>query len=144
MEHFQLKQLYKTFGTEALAKVQDRPINLEDYDKVAKIENTEMRAEVFETLGTKEFDWAIESAMKQQEKQAIKAKMIEILGSFATHTENETHRYGKNYWGYNEPSKEKLEEPEELAIKIKTDKELSELEYLYYSSDIKVNMRIIN
>ena len=101
-------KIYSTFGAEALARVQDRPINLEDYDKVAKIENPEKQAEVFETMGTKEFDWAIKSAIAQQEKLSFKSKMIEALEGFATHTPTETGINREHYWCYYEPNQKTL------------------------------------
>ena len=128
-------KIYSTFGPEALAKVQDRPISLDDYDKVAKIKNPKKQAEVFDTIGTREFDWALKSAIAQQEKQDFKARMIEVLNGFATHTPTETNINRDNYWCYYEPSQQNLDALQKLAAKIQSDDKQSGFEYLYCSSD---------
>jgi len=110
-------KIVKTFGKDAIERVQGRPIELSDYEKMYKIENSEKRAEVFEQVGTKEFDWALDSAMRQQEKDEQKAQLIRIISGFATEVNPEVGRKASksNYRNFYRHDSQDLEEVTKLA-----------------------------
>ena len=76
-------KIVSEFDREALRRVQNRPIKLDDYEKLYKITDAEKRAEVFEKIGTHEFDWAYAGAISQQERSARRLHILEMLSGFA-------------------------------------------------------------
>jgi len=76
-------KIVNEFGREALVRVQGRPIKLEDYEKLYRIADEGMRAEVFEKIGTHDFDWAYAGAINKQERSELRAQMLGLLSGFA-------------------------------------------------------------
>jgi len=95
-------KIVKTFGKEAIERVQGRPIDLNDYEQCYKVDSPEKRAEVFEQIGTKEFDWALKAAITQQEKDEQKAQLIRMIAAFATETSPDEGRKAtkSHYWNF--------------------------------------------
>ena len=98
-------KIVNTFGAhaiEAVTKVQERPIALEDYEKVAKIEDKDERNDVFDTLGTEEFDWALKSALNNQKKNEFKKRMAEEAQKFAEEGSRQDYVSSKikEYWSF--------------------------------------------
>jgi len=114
-------KIVKTFGKDAIERVQDRPIELGDYEKMYEIENPEKRAEVFEQVGTKEFDWALNSAINAQKKEKQKLQLIGIISKFATETSPEVYRSStkSHYFNYYRYDTHDLEAVQSLAAEVK-------------------------
>jgi len=127
-------KIVKTFGKEAIERVQDRPIDLADYEKVYKVENPEKQAEVFDVIGTREFDWALKAALDAQEKEGRKMQLARIIAGFATEaTPEEYHKSLKaQYWNYYRYDQGDLEAVQNLASEAeKPDGELAGNELFY-------------
>jgi len=141
-------KIVKTFGKEAIERVQGRPIELGDYEKMYKIENPEKRAEVFEQVGTKEFDWALNSAINAQKKEAQKEQLIRIISEFATETTyDEYHKARKSqYWNYYRYDQKELEAVQELANAAKPAGHLEGVELFYSVSEgyLGINIYAMN
>lgn len=76
-----------SLGHEALQKVEDRQITLEDYDELFKIEDEEKRSAAFLHIGTKDFSWAVSRAKQEIESEKRKQRVLDILKDNATEIE---------------------------------------------------------
>jgi ParB family chromosome partitioning protein len=72
---------------EVLQRIQGRAIKLDDYEKLYKIADEAVRAEVLEKIGTHEFDWACASAVGLQERRARREEILMALSGFANEVE---------------------------------------------------------
>ena len=126
-------KIVKTFGADAISKVQDRNIKLEDYERLCKVEDPEKQTEVFDKIGTNEFDWALRSAINAQEKEQRKSQIIGIISGFAVQVDKEDHNnaHGEYYWNFYRMDEGDIEEAEELADKINTDEKLSKRDIFF-------------
>lgn len=87
-------------------KAEGRGATLSDFAQLDKIENLEARNRVLETLGTQNFNRAMQAALEEQKWQHQKAEWVEQLKKFATEDPDATYQthehvaaYGK--WGIN-------------------------------------------
>lgn len=85
-------------------KAEKRGATLSDFALLDKIEDLEARNRVLETLGTQNFNRAMQDALEQQKWQHQKAEWVEQLKKFATEDSQATYQthehvnaYGK--WG---------------------------------------------
>lgn len=89
---------------DSFKKAEKRGATLSDFAQLDKIEDLEARNRVLETLGTQNFNRAMQDALEQQKWQHQKAEWIEQLKKFATEdsqasyqTHEHVNAYGK--WG---------------------------------------------
>lgn len=89
---------------DSFKKAEKRGATLSDFAQLDKIEDLEARNRVLETLGTQNFNRAMQDALEQQKWQHQKAEWVEQLKKFATEDSQasyQTHEhvdaYGK--WG---------------------------------------------
>ena len=89
---------------DSFKKAEKRGATLSDFAQLDKIEDLEARNRVLETLGTQNFNRAMQDALEQQKWQHQKAEWVEQLKKFATEdsqasyqTHEHVNAYGK--WG---------------------------------------------
>lgn len=89
---------------DSFKKAEKRGATLSDFAQLDKIEDLEARNRVLETLGTQNFNRAMQDALEQQKWQHQKADWVEQLKKFATEdsqasyqTHEHVNAYGK--WG---------------------------------------------
>ena len=89
---------------DSFKKAEKRGATLSDFAQLDKIEDLEARNRVLETLGTQNFNRAMQDALEQQKWQHQKAEWIEQLKKFAVEDSQATYQthehvnaYGK--WG---------------------------------------------
>jgi len=86
-------KMLQTFGREALLGVQDRPIKMEDYEKLYKIKDEKARAEVFDKLGTPNFNASLTRAVDEQKEKAYRDEIFDLLKQKAVpKTDSEYHK----------------------------------------------------
>ena len=114
---------YTEFGIEALMRVQDRPIKLDDYEKLYKISDTTKRAEVFEKIGTSDFDWECAVAISEQERKECKALILGELESFAQEVPYRDIQSTsiKDRWDFYKRDSEEVDAAKELAASHEAD-----------------------
>ena len=67
-----------------LNKSMAKNISLEEYEKLSKIEDRERRNSILRHIGTTNFDWFVNDAVRFEEKERKKKEMIEQAETFAT------------------------------------------------------------
>lgn len=98
---------------EKLKESNERGGTLSDYIKLEQIESEELRNEVLESVGTNNFNWKLNSAIRKEEEEKALGKAKEVLSSFAmemdehTDTENMAHGRSYNTWNYSDIEKPK-------------------------------------
>jgi len=70
-----------------LKEAEERGGTLQDYSKLDKIKDPKLKNEVLEKIGTSNFKWELDSAIKKEQQEENKLKLIEILDSFAERVE---------------------------------------------------------
>lgn len=60
-----------------------RGATLDDYMKLDKLESVERKNDVLEFIGTQNFEWKLNEALRQEEHEKIKAEIINALSDFA-------------------------------------------------------------
>jgi len=115
-------KIVKTFGKEAIERVQDRTIEIGDYEKIYKVENPERQAVVFDHIGTREFDWALEGALREQAKDAQREQLVGIISKFAAESNPTHYREARtaHYWNYYRLDTGDLEAVQKLEGEAKT------------------------
>lgn len=96
---------------EKLKEKVDNGVTLFDLMKLEKIKDPEKRNEVMENLGTNNFDYSLNSAIREQKEQEWMEKNIPIIESFAERIENPDY-VNMNHYKYIGNSG-KLEIPED-------------------------------
>jgi ParB family chromosome partitioning protein len=69
-----------------LTEAVDRGGRIEDYIALEKITDPKIRNEVLERIGTNDFQWRLQTALERQEYPARRAKLLEFLKGWTTHT----------------------------------------------------------
>ena len=67
-----------------------RGATLMDYAELEQIESIEIRNGVLDKIGTDNFKWALQTALRTEKETAIKATVIKQLSQFATQVEDES------------------------------------------------------
>ena len=73
-----------------LNKSMAKKISLEEYEKLSKIEDKERRNSILRHIGTTNFDWFVNDAVRFEEKERKKKEMIEQAETFATRLLDDT------------------------------------------------------
>lgn len=60
-----------------------RGATLDDYMKLDKLESVERKNDVLEFIGTPNFEWKLNEALRQEEREKTNSEIIEILHDFA-------------------------------------------------------------
>jgi len=89
-------KLVQTFGGELLQSVQGRDIKLEDYEKLYKVKDEGVRGKLFQELGKSGFDWAVKSAIDNQEFSEAMTGCIELLEPVAKRAERKDFKYSEH------------------------------------------------
>lgn len=71
------------FNPFIFAKSQERQVTLSEYEKLFKIENVEERNKLLEQIGTKNFEYEYNNAIRRQRYAKNKARLSEQLDEFA-------------------------------------------------------------
>lgn len=61
----------------------ERGATLDDYLKLDKLKDVDLKNEVLEVIGTNNFEWRLNEALRKEQKQENKVKIVEILETFA-------------------------------------------------------------
>jgi len=89
-------KIIKTFGAEAIERVQGRPITFDDYEQLYKIKDPDTQAKLLEKIGTVNWAWEIKGALSHQASETIKAEMIKVIAGIAIKvTQDEMRRAPK-------------------------------------------------
>lgn len=64
---------------DTMQKVSGRQVTMEDFDRLAKIEDIKRRNEVLEHIGTSNFDWKCKNAIDRQENEKLSEKWRAVL-----------------------------------------------------------------
>jgi len=65
-----------------------RGATLMDYEKLDKIKDNELKNKLLDTLGTSNFDWEYQKALKSEKAKEIQESVVEKLNTFATPVED--------------------------------------------------------
>ena len=108
-------RIVNAIGIAELMKVRDRSVTLEDYERLMKITCQYKRGEALEKIGTRDFDWCVETALRAQEKEADRLSFMHRLAAFSKPaTRDETQGSDvQGFWAFSkfdELDKEKLDE----------------------------------
>lgn len=68
---------------EKLRSTEGREATLKDYERLNQIEDIKERNRVLETIGTNNFEMELKSVIDKQEKEKHKARLFEVLDTFA-------------------------------------------------------------
>lgn len=82
----------------------DRGANLMDYMELDKIDDSELKNEVLEAIGTNNFRQKLASAIETEKSRKLIAERVQALSAFATQVEKTDHstmRYVRNYGIWN-------------------------------------------
>lgn len=90
----------------------DRGANLFDYEELYQIKDLELRNEVLDSVGTVNFRWNLNNALKKEEKQANYEKLIEQLNTFAERVDSAT---GYMYIRYINTDKSEIDVPSDAG-----------------------------
>lgn len=80
-----------------LKEVSDRQIRLEDFDKLAKIENEEARTELLKAIGTSGFEGQYIQAYRKQREDKNLPEIVKKLHKAGITKIEESERYGNKY-----------------------------------------------
>lgn len=69
---------------ELLKEKSAKPISIQDYIKLEQIKDPELKNEVFEKIGTGNFDWYVANAVEKETRKKIWDETVEYLKSHAT------------------------------------------------------------
>ena len=75
----------------------ERGAKLTDYIELEKIKDIELRNEVLEAIGTSDFNWKLESAIKTTQCNENRPAMMEEVKKFAKEFKNPQDRYSSKY-----------------------------------------------
>lgn len=102
----------------------ERGASLADYVQLEQLEDTELKNEVLETIGTNDFNWKLNAALNTEEKRKKVKRWLEILDSFATKVKKKSNytQVGNCYWMGNDPD----------SAHFITPKDANEVAYFYY------------
>ena len=76
-------RIVTAIGIEQMKKVRGRNVTLEDYERLLKINCQSKRGEVLEKIGTRDFDWCVEAALREQEKESDRLNFMHKLSAFS-------------------------------------------------------------
>ena len=82
-------RIINELGLENLRKVQARDVLITDYERLLKIKCPVKRAKVLEVIGTQNFDWGLEKAIREEEKEAAGRDFIRKLENFSKPAEKD-------------------------------------------------------
>jgi len=93
----------------------ERGATLMDYVELEKIKDIELRNNVLEYIGTTNFNWQLQSAIKKEESDANKAFVISELEKFATQIEDISGlQYVKVYYSSQKPIVERPDDSDSV------------------------------
>ena len=94
-------KIVKEIGLEQLKKVRSREVLLTDYERLLKVTCPVRRGEVLEKIGTRDFDWCLEAAIKAQEKALDRQRFIAALSTFSLPAEKENLQpHARALWAF--------------------------------------------
>ena len=76
-------KIVSEIGLDQLLKVQARDVLVTDYEKLLAIHCVKKRGLALEKIGTRDFDWHVESALREQEKEAGRQSFMNRLSAFS-------------------------------------------------------------
>ncbi len=133
-------EIAKLDGKALKKATEERQVTMADFDKLAEIEDIEVRNKLLSSIGTPNFKNDLTRALQDQKTKARIAEWLEVVKTFATEISREErdaekHYYTRNYSWYN--LKEDVKVPED-ADKVKyyyvlCDKEID----LYKERDVE-------
>jgi len=113
-------KMLETFGRDALESVQGRPIKIEDYESLYKINKKKSRETLFKLLGTPNFDYQIKQELENQEREERQKKAVVLMKNVANKGTYEEANKGTMLWrAYNYISAKDLEELEKKVESLK-------------------------
>jgi ParB family chromosome partitioning protein len=112
-----------------MKEAQMRGGTLEDYEKVLKIKDEELRNRVLDVIGTNSFEWTLKSALKDEAAKERKQEIIEKAREFATETtyDEDGLRFYRSFYDW---ADEEIKIPEDVG----------EREYFYIVTDNGVSI----
>lgn len=117
-----------------LIKSLERQVSLADYDRLQQIEDIKDRNEALEKIGTGNFDWAVNTALRKQTARWNRPLAIKEISSYAERLVNEEaarkHEYAKTIWLYDW----------ETSKTIPDDSSTSAYYYLEFESGIRIDL----
>lgn len=75
------------YDHDAVKESFDRGATLADYDALEKVKSPEKRAELIKEIGTNNFNWKLNNAISEENRQEYFAKVTEMLDKFAERIE---------------------------------------------------------
>jgi ParB family chromosome partitioning protein len=74
---------------ESLQIAEERGVQLGDYDELNKIKDIKLRNEVLKHIGTNNFKWHLQEAIRKEKREKSKAAVIKKLEEFATEVDDQ-------------------------------------------------------
>lgn len=85
---------------EKLKAVSSRQINLSDFDRLAMIEDVEARNRILDTIGTRDFEWAIRNALSDQERERCRPAFNDLIKEKGLKEMKQSERYSSKFEHY--------------------------------------------
>lgn len=86
-----------TLDQETLREVSDRQISMRDFDRLAQIEDPEIRNECLKAIGTNNFDREVEGKLRDQRRAKVRPLIEEELGKSDLREIPDRDRYSNKY-----------------------------------------------
>jgi ParB family chromosome partitioning protein len=117
--------MIKKLNREILEQKQCDNITLDDYERLYEIEDDDKRNEVFEQIGTTNFEWCLKSVLNEQQSAKTRKEIIDVLSGFATPVDEEFRRSANITWGIDlwRATEDTLIKAREIAAELDDDKE---------------------
>ena len=76
-------RIISAIGIEQMKKISSRGATLDDYERLLKVNCPKKRGAVLEKIGTRDFDWCLEAALREQEKETDRLNFMYKLSAFS-------------------------------------------------------------
>ena len=74
-----------------------RQLSLTDFDELAKIKDLELRNKILESIGTRDFQWAVRSAIRNEKIKVSLPKLKAVMKQMGAKLLNNTERWTSKY-----------------------------------------------
>lgn len=117
-------EIAKLDGAALKKATETRQVTMADFDKLAEIEDIEIRNKLLSSIGTSNFKNDLSKELQNQKVKARIAEWLEVVKTFATEIskderDDEKHRYVRNYSWYR------------IAEDVKVPEDAAEVKYYY-------------